>query len=77
MFDYIETLFNPKRRHGFSNQLSPVEFEKRYAMSLQMTRQSGAIQTAVRVTVTLQFAQVLNPMDSSVLEPEVGFAAAF
>ncbi|EGH27049.1 ISPsy26, transposase orfB, partial [Pseudomonas amygdali pv. mori str. 301020] len=23
------------RRHGFNNQLSPVEFEKRYAMSLQ------------------------------------------
>ena len=26
---------NAKRRHGFNNQLSPVEFEKRYAMSLQ------------------------------------------
>lgn len=24
-----------KIRHGFNNQLSPVEFEKRYAMSLQ------------------------------------------
>ncbi|WP_153016897.1 IS3 family transposase, partial [Pseudomonas amygdali] len=35
VFDYIEMFYNPKRRHGFNNQLSPVEFEKRYAMSLQ------------------------------------------
>ncbi|WP_085984638.1 IS3 family transposase [Pseudomonas sp. Ag1] len=35
VFDYIEMFYNVKRRHGFNNQLSPVEFEKRYAMSLQ------------------------------------------
>ncbi|PYD88036.1 IS3 family transposase [Pseudomonas syringae pv. pisi] len=35
VFDYIEMFYNPKRRHGFNNQLSPVEFEKRYAMSLR------------------------------------------
>lgn len=35
VFDYIEIFYNIKRRHGFNNQLSPVEFEKRYAMSLQ------------------------------------------
>ncbi|MFI7802667.1 integrase core domain protein [Pseudomonas sp. DD1] len=35
VFDYIEMFYNPKRRYGFNNQLSPVEFEKRYAMSLQ------------------------------------------
>ncbi|MFQ6595315.1 IS3 family transposase [Pseudomonas palleroniana] len=35
VFDYIEMFYNPKRRHSFNNQLSPVEFEKRYAMSLQ------------------------------------------
>ena len=35
VFDYIEMFYNSKRRHGFNNQLSPVEFEKRYAMSLQ------------------------------------------
>ncbi|RMQ50453.1 ISPsy26, transposase orfB [Pseudomonas cichorii] len=28
-------VFRPKRCHGFNNQMSPVEFEKRYAMSLQ------------------------------------------
>jgi len=35
VFDYIEMFYNAKRRHGFNNRLSPVEFEKRYAMSLQ------------------------------------------
>ncbi len=35
VFDCIEMFYNAKRRHGFNNQLSPVEFEKRYAMSLQ------------------------------------------
>ncbi|NWB51300.1 IS3 family transposase, partial [Pseudomonas gingeri] len=35
VFDYIETFYNPKRRHSFNNQLSPVEFEKRYAASLE------------------------------------------
>ncbi|NBF12613.1 IS3 family transposase, partial [Pseudomonas sp. Fl4BN1] len=33
--DYIEMFYNVKRRHGFNKHLSPVEFEKRYAMSLQ------------------------------------------
>ena len=30
IFDYIEMFYNTKRRHGFNNQLSPVEYEKRY-----------------------------------------------
>jgi putative transposase len=30
IFDYIEMLYNAKRRHGWNNQLSPVEFEKRF-----------------------------------------------
>ncbi len=30
VFDYIELFYNPRRRHGFTNQLSPVEFERRY-----------------------------------------------
>lgn len=34
-FDYIEMVYNAKRRHGFNNQLSPVEFEKRYTASLE------------------------------------------
>lgn len=35
VFDYIEMFYNARRRRGFNNQLSPIEFEKRYAMSLQ------------------------------------------
>jgi len=35
VFDYIEMFYNAKRRHGFNNLLSPVEIEKRCAMSLQ------------------------------------------
>ena len=35
VFDYIEMFYNSKRRHSFNNQLSPVEFEKRYAASLE------------------------------------------
>ena len=30
VFDYIEMFYNPKRRHGVSNRLSPVEYEKQY-----------------------------------------------
>ena len=30
IFDYIELFYNSKRRHGFNNQLSPVEYEQRY-----------------------------------------------
>ena len=31
VFDYIEMFYNPKRRHGSNENLSPVEFERRYA----------------------------------------------
>lgn len=30
IFDYIEMFYNAKRRHGWNNQLSPVEFKKRF-----------------------------------------------
>jgi len=30
IFDYIEMFYNPKRRHGYNDQLSPVNFEKQY-----------------------------------------------
>ena len=33
VFDYIEMFYNPIRRHGSAGGLSPVEFEKRYALS--------------------------------------------
>ena len=28
--DYIEMFYNPKRRHSYSNRLSPVNYEKQY-----------------------------------------------
>jgi putative transposase len=30
-FDYIEMFYNPKRRHGSNGDVSPVEYERRYA----------------------------------------------
>ena len=30
VFDYIEVFYNPKRRHSFSNDTSPMEYEKQY-----------------------------------------------
>ena len=33
VFDYIEMFYNPIRRHGSAGDLSPVEYEKRYALS--------------------------------------------
>jgi putative transposase len=32
--DYIEMFYNSRRRHGFNNLLSPVEFEKRFSERL-------------------------------------------
>lgn len=34
VFDYIEMFYNPRRRHGTSDDLSPVEYERRYLQSL-------------------------------------------
>ena len=39
LFARERRLDSPKRRHGFNNQLSPVEFEKRNAMSLHSVQQ--------------------------------------
>ncbi len=33
VFDYIEMFYNPIRRHGSAGDVSPVEFERRYAQS--------------------------------------------
>jgi len=30
VFDYIEMFYNPKRRHGYNNRLSPIDYEKQY-----------------------------------------------
>ena len=35
IFDYIEMFYNPVRKHGNNDMLSPVEYEKRYFMNLE------------------------------------------
>jgi putative transposase len=35
VFDYIEMFYNPKRRHSHANDLSPVQYEKQFALRLQ------------------------------------------
>ena len=34
IFNYIEMFYNPVRRHGNNNDLSPVEFERRYSQRI-------------------------------------------
>ena len=34
IFDYIEMFYNPKRRHGLNDRLSPAEFERRHCERL-------------------------------------------
>lgn len=34
IFDYIEMFYNPIRKHGSNDMLSPIEYEKRYFMKL-------------------------------------------
>lgn len=35
IFDYIEMFYNPVRRHGSNDMLSPIEYENRYFMKLE------------------------------------------
>jgi len=35
IFDYIEMFYNPIRRHGYNDDLSPVEFERQYFNKLK------------------------------------------
>jgi len=32
IFNYIEMFYNPIRRHGYNNGLSPVQFEKQFSV---------------------------------------------
>jgi putative transposase len=34
IFNYIELFYNPKRRHGNNDGLSPVQYEKQYLEKL-------------------------------------------
>ncbi len=35
VFDYIEMFYNSKRRHGYANDVSPVQYEMRYSNRLE------------------------------------------
>ena len=35
VFDYIELFYNPKRRHGYCNRLSPIDYERQYGERLR------------------------------------------
>ena len=35
IFDYIEMFYNPKRRHGYASDVSPVHYEKQYFNRLE------------------------------------------
>ncbi|MHC2148669.1 transposase InsO family protein [Pseudomonas sp. 210_17 TE3656] len=35
IFDYIEMFYNPKHLHSSAMRISPVEYEKRYFLSLE------------------------------------------
>ena len=35
VFNYIELFYNPKRRHGSSGNVSPIQYEKNYYLSQQ------------------------------------------
>ena len=43
VFDYIEMFSNPRRRHGYTEKLSPIEFEGRHSLRLQRFRTMVAI----------------------------------
>ncbi len=41
VFNYIEMFYNTRRRHGFNNQLSPVEYEAQYEKRLASVQGVG------------------------------------
>ena len=36
VFDYLETFYNPPRRHSALGQISPIDFEARHALASGM-----------------------------------------
>jgi hypothetical protein len=56
VFDYIEMFYNPKRRRSFSNDLSPVEYEKQYFQRLASVSKTRG--DADRHCPTPEFRQV-------------------
>jgi len=52
VFDYIEMFYNPKRKHGNNELLSPVDFERQTKMKSQGMRWSHKIGQGVKVYST-------------------------
>ena len=59
IFDYIEMFYNPKRRHSSAMQLSPVEYEKRYFLSLESVYETRGDSDST-CPQTVDSAQLLN-----------------
>jgi transposase InsO family protein len=43
IFEYTEMFYNPKRRHSFSNDMSPAKYEKSISSGSQVSRKAVAI----------------------------------
>lgn len=53
IFNYIEMFYNLVRHHGFNDDISPVEFEKQYA-----------IKQVSRILVTIRSEEIFDEMKS-------------
>lgn len=49
VFHYIEMFYNPRRRHGTAEGLSPVEFERRQSQRLKSVQESWSDSIRIRV----------------------------
>ena len=43
MFDYIELFYNPKRRHSYTSDLAPAQYESAFENGSQVSKKSVAI----------------------------------
>jgi hypothetical protein len=46
VFEYIEMFYNPVRRHGHTDRLSPIEFDGATQSGSTVSREVGAIHPA-------------------------------
>jgi putative transposase len=49
VFDYFEMFYNPKRRHGYNNRLSPVDYENQYFERLANVQDAGGDSQALTI----------------------------
>jgi hypothetical protein len=58
VIDYIEMFYNSKRRHGFNDLLSPVEYESKFTERLVSVQRIGG--DSVRTLLTTTFPTLLT-----------------